>query len=995
MFRVFDHLFNRRRNKHSSRVHRRRSSRRLAFDRLESRELLSANPVANGSFETPVLPTGTYQYSPAGSAWSYATAAGTNGAGISAAGSYMTSGDIPTSDGAQVGFVQGTGNMSQDVDLPAGAYTLSLIGAQRYNTSPQILQVSVDGTPIGKIQPYSYGFLSYETPTFNISATGEHQIQITGLNAGDTALIDGLSIDAAPSAIIDGSFEVPGIPMPYNVVAPVGSAWQFSATSPTGMTGVITNGSSLLARNAPAPDGTQVAFVEGNGSISEQVDLNAGSYTLSMLGAQICNGVGIPEALQVNVDGHPVGLIQPYAFGYLNYQTSIFNIAASGLHTVQITGQIPNDFAEALIDDVSISTAPTGIIDGSFETPGVPMPYNVVAPVGSAWQFSGTTATGMTGVITNGSPLLAHNASAPDGTQVAFVEGNGSISEQVDLNAGVYTLSMLGAQISNGAGTPQVLEVTVDGQQAGSVEPYAFGYLDYQTPIFNIASSGLHTIQIEGQLANKAAEALIDEVSITAAPNGIIDGSFEVPGIPTPYNVVAPVGSAWQFSGATTTGMAGVITNGSSLLAGNAPAPDGTQVAFVEGNGSISEQLNLNAGLYTLSMLGAQIYNAAPQGLEVNIDGKQVGSIKPYSNNYVSYSTPVFKIATSGLHTIEICGATAGDGTDALIDKLSINVAPTTEPTADSGTFYAPVSGTLFGASGPGFADVYQGAVGDCWLLASLAEVAARDPQDIRNMFTYVGTSVNDGVYVDTYSVRFFNSAGVAEYVAVDTELPDFGEYYDHVENGVLWVALAEKAYAEANGAGYVTTSQTGIGSYAALNVGAPAWALQAITGGPASEFAVNPPNVASAWNAGDFVVLGTESPVSQSLVPDHDYALVNYLPTNTTPFELFNPLGVASLESPPESEEPGAIVIGWAPESNDTYGLFCASAAYVSQNFSYQAIGMAASGVPLSSQTTPFTNDKEVDNAVGDVAARATAAFCAHHSLFTETVWLDTEVPF
>ena len=156
-------------------------------------------------------------------------------------------------------------------------------------------------------------------------------------------------------------------------------------------------------------------------------------------------------------------------------------------------------------------------------------------------------------------------------------------------------------------------------------------------------------------------------------------------------------------------------------------------------------------------------------------------------------------------------------------------------------TAYTPVSGSLFGANGPSYLDVQQGNVGDCWLMASLAEVAARDPQDIVNMFTADGTTVENGAAVSLYKVRFFNSDGVAEYVTVDTELPSGGGYYDQAANGVLWAALAEKAYAEANGAGFVTTGNEGSDSYDALNGGDPSWALQAITGKPASDFSINP----------------------------------------------------------------------------------------------------------------------------------------------------------
>jgi hypothetical protein len=85
-------------------------------------------------------------------------------------------------------------------------------------------------------------------------------------------------------------------------------------------------------------------------------------------------------------------------------------------------------------------------------------------------------------------------------------------------------------------------------------------------------------------------------------------------------------------------------------------------------------------------------------------------------------------------------------------------------------TAYSNVSGALFGANGPSYLDVQQGAVGDCWLLSSLAEVAARDPQDIRNMFTYAGTTVENGATVGLFNVRLYNN-GTPGSILADTEL--------------------------------------------------------------------------------------------------------------------------------------------------------------------------------------------------------------------------------
>jgi hypothetical protein len=244
---------------------------------------------------------------------------------------------------------------------------------------------------------------------------------------------------------------------------------------------------------------------------------------------------------------------------------------------------------------------------------------------------------------------------------------------------------------------------------------------------------------------------------------------------------------------------------------------------------------------------------------------------------------------------------------------------------------YSPVSGSLFGPNGPSYLDVNQGAVGDCWLLASLAEVAARAPSDIKNMFTYNGTTMENGAQVGLYTVRLYSDAGTAKYISVDTELPAGGGTYDHPANGVLWVALAEKAYAQANGAGFVTTSNVGSDSYAALNEGDPVWALHAITGKSANDYSINPSNIAAAWNAGELVVLcSTANPANSYIVGSHAYALVGYNASSTQPFQVYNPWWTTPS--------------GWAPgQPNTVYGLFYASGGLISQNYTMQSFGTGA----------------------------------------------------
>jgi hypothetical protein len=269
--------------------------------------------------------------------------------------------------------------------------------------------------------------------------------------------------------------------------------------------------------------------------------------------------------------------------------------------------------------------------------------------------------------------------------------------------------------------------------------------------------------------------------------------------------------------------------------------------------------------------------------------------------------------------------------------QLIVTTSYNRNPTAAVGYSPAPANAPLFNNGQPSYLDVEQGQVGDCWLEASLAEVAARDPQDIKNMFTYDGTTVDNGATVGLYTVRFYSTGGSAVYILVDTELPSGGEYYDHVANDLgtqaLWVALAEKAYAEANGLGYVTTGARGVDSYGALNGGWPSWALQAITGEPATRYSTNPTNIASAWNAGDLIVLDTTNPTSSAIVGEHCYAVVGYNASSGEPFEAFNPWGTQAN--------------GWAPgETGKIYGLFTANAAFISQNFAGQTIGVGAMDV-------------------------------------------------
>jgi hypothetical protein len=304
-------------------------------------------------------------------------------------------------------------------------------------------------------------------------------------------------------------------------------------------------------------------------------------------------------------------------------------------------------------------------------------------------------------------------------------------------------------------------------------------------------------------------------------------------------------------------------------------------------------------------------------------------------------------------------------------------------PTATAA--YSPASGSLFvhydkyGNPLPDYRDVQQGNLGDCWLIASLAETAARAHSDITNMFSFKGNVLANGNWLGVYTVRLYDSfTGAAQSITVDTELPGGGTLYDNTtpvalggKTTVLWAALAEKAYAEANARGLVTSSNPGFTSYSALSSGWPQWALHAITGQSADRYGINPTglgfNLVSAWTAGDLIVLCTTSPTSSYIVGSHCYALVGYDSSSSQPFTVFNPWGTDAN--------------GWAPgHTNTNYGLFTADAAFLSKNFTTQTLGTGAA--PGELQVHPEEQSRFMAPAPAAAAVLDTAPHQAHSAL-------------
>lgn len=131
--------------------------------------------------------------------------------------------------------------------------------------------------------------------------------------------------------------------------------------------------------------------------------------------------------------------------------------------------------------------------------------------------------------------------------------------------------------------------------------------------------------------------AFVDAVTVTRAgvPVVVGDPGFELPKLGTGKFAYRPTGSPWAF-----VGNAGVSADASGFTAGNPPAPEGAQVAFLQGTGSFEQPVPAGDGTITIAFQAAQRANHGKpvQDFAVLVDGVVVATFKPTSVAYRPYT---------------------------------------------------------------------------------------------------------------------------------------------------------------------------------------------------------------------------------------------------------------------------------------------------------------------------------------------------------------------
>ena len=250
---------------------------------------------------------------------------------------------------------------------------------------------------------------------------------------------------------------------------------------------------------------------------------------------------------------------------------------------------------------------------------------------------------------------------------------------------------MIGAQDNAGGWTYYFYDgdgkrVKIKASTGGIVNRWqVYGFDGEMVSDYNVTFGRALSINLTGEYGYRNGQMLVKATVGAVAPNG--GGGFETPAVGDGNYQIAPSGSGWSFSGSV-----GISDNGSALTSGNPKAPEGNQVAFIQGGSSsvITQGLqSLTAGAtYAVTFSAAQRANCCGNGgedFQVFVDGSLSGSVligtfRPGTTDYRNYSTAVFTSMNGTGLTLRFVGLnTSGGDNTALIDDVRVTVIDNVE----------------------------------------------------------------------------------------------------------------------------------------------------------------------------------------------------------------------------------------------------------------------------------------------------------------------------
>jgi alpha-L-rhamnosidase len=301
------------------------------------------------------------------------------------------------------------------------------------------------------------------------------------------------------------------------------------------------------------------------------------------------------------------------------------------------------------------SATPSPILNFGFETPRISnYQYNVS---GGSWIFSGGTGSG-SGITGNNSAFTVDNSAAPEGTQVAFLQSTGTISQTLYgfLPGTNYTLTFSAAQRADSANQHggESWNVKLDNTVVGSYNPGAgaTSYTDYQAAF--TASANVHTLSFVGtDLAGGDNTVFLDNVRISPALQ---------PQLPA-ITLANPMDQSGFAAPATLQLMATVTTNGNAI----------SSVEFLANTTNLIAQIGAPPYSYLWTNVPAGIYRISARAI---FDGGN--SLDSASANIVvSNTAPIIQRIHLNAGTFDLSGTGIGGQTLILFTSSNLT-APVT-----------------------------------------------------------------------------------------------------------------------------------------------------------------------------------------------------------------------------------------------------------------------------------------------------------------------------
>ena len=446
----------------------------------------------------------------------------------------------------------------------------------------------------------------------NLASGTTYSVRVCAFNLAQTrssGVVASGQTGVPSSTLLDPSFEAPSVGNGYSYT-PTGSAWTFLPSS-----GLSGTGSAFTSGYGAPPQGSQVAFLQGTGSIKQTLTFPAGTYQLSLYAAQ--RKPSNRQTVVALIDTQSVATIVPGTSAYTQYTSARFNVTA-GSHTITIIGTNPyGGDNTAFVDLVAIklidTTTPAGNPTGLAVTTDASAPTTALK---AAWAAADQYTVGF---------FLAYAAGS---TAPATCDGG------VDVGAATsYSITNLTANTSY-----SVRVCAYNGSAAKSSGSTASGKTAIQVPV-------------------------------------LADLSFETPSVGTGSTGFrySPAGSPWTFISS-----AGLSGPASAFTGGYAGAPNGSQVAFLQGGGGVKQSVSFQAGTFILTFYAAQRKSPlSRQTVQVSIDSQVVATVVPGSSAYTPFTSSNFTV-TAGSHSVTFIGTNpfGGDNT-AFIDLVTFGaVAP-------------------------------------------------------------------------------------------------------------------------------------------------------------------------------------------------------------------------------------------------------------------------------------------------------------------------------